>query len=125
MAYADYNPWTEVPDRTFISLDALMERVGWESRLGVGPTDAWMWISTWSRTVDGVTQYAAMLDDGNGDAPLISTDSSLELMDLIARWAPIVQASSVASFIAGLGVGESSDSDLVTRVTTKVLRALE
>lgn len=84
----------------------LTER-GWEQFLAVGDSrgdgTSAMVIRTWRRTGgDDGARYMLEVGDSLQSSPYLLVDTLPELLDLMARWAPIVQAAAVSYVVDGL-----------------------
>jgi hypothetical protein len=93
----------ECPDGA--GVDDYLKSLGWEEFLSVGaPGESFMAIKTYIRRArDGAsTQYLLSVDDVNLVSPYVLVDTFPELMDLIARWAPAVQAAQITGFLEDL-----------------------
>lgn len=123
MTVAEYRPWEDSAAAGVTTLDKQMYALGWERWVDVGPTDSSLWISSWIREVDGRSEYVAYLDDGCGDARPVRATSLVEMMDLLARWAPIIQAEAIAQIVDDLRSGNPSEFNVVGRVVAKALKA--
>ena len=123
MTFSEYDPTTEIGDSTETDWNAIMRSAGWEPYMTLGSTNGYMWVSTWQRTRGETTEYCAELSNPAEGSPLIRTDSFLELTDLLARWAPIIQAEAITNLIAELDSDDLSSTNLVGRIAAKVLDA--
>jgi hypothetical protein len=77
---------------------------GWEDFFVVGYTDGPLTIHTWRRPTDaGGWQYVVQVTDVLYGSEFIRVPGLVELMDLLARWAPAVQAAAICDLLHDLG----------------------
>jgi hypothetical protein len=81
--------------------DAHLRATGWEGFLTVGDIDSAMWIKTW-RKKDDDSGFLIEVGDVATDSPYIQVDTFPELMDFLARWAPVVQAAAMVHVLDDL-----------------------
>jgi hypothetical protein len=81
----------------------VLERQGWEKFFSVGNSDGELMLQSWRRMyADKPAEYLLEVCDASDVAPYMLVPSFPELMDLFARWAPVVQAASVSTLIHDL-----------------------
>lgn len=68
---------------------AQFERDGWQEFITLGET---VWIVALRRSHAGVSRFVILVGGGEGSGGAMFVDTLPEVMDLLARWAPIVQA---------------------------------
>ncbi|MFE7871651.1 hypothetical protein ACFUYE_15025 [Micromonospora humida] len=115
-----YDPFAEAedPDGDY---ETTMRTLGWERFLTVGEDPAPLYITTWRRTMpDGGIEYAFDVWGIDAGSPFFKVATFPELMDLVARWAPAVQAAHVSAFLGDLAeVGGLSTMGVVERVAAR------
>ena len=117
----EFNPFDELPANDSESdVAVILTRLGWSSFLSLGDSDSDLCLQTWRRTTKhGNTEYMAEVSDVNEAGPFIRMDSFVELMDLMTRWAPAIQAASVVAVLTEAREYGLSDSGVVEVVAAK------
>lgn len=117
MTYSLYDPTAETSAAEG-DWDKLMMELGWDDFISVGAEDSSLWLVGRRRIKGTVTEYVVEIQNlGGWEA--VRTDSFMEYMDLLARWAPAVQAAAIAGFIGELGDTDISDYNTVGRIAAK------
>ncbi|MFG1846861.1 hypothetical protein [Micromonospora carbonacea] len=115
-----YDPFVEAknPEGDY---EPTMKSLGWGRFLTVGEDPAPLYITTWRRaTPAGGTEYAIDVWGIDAGSPLFKVATFPDLMDLLARWAPIVQAAHISAFLGDLGGNEDLSSlGVVERVAAR------
>ncbi|MFB9688414.1 hypothetical protein [Amycolatopsis plumensis] len=98
-SWEPYDVWDGAP-----SDDATLESLGWESLLDLGSSDdIGFAIMVWQRSVgDGGTEYLLNVWGFQSGSPYLKVDSFPAVMELVAKWAPVLQAASVAHVVQDL-----------------------
>ncbi|MET9232003.1 hypothetical protein [Lentzea sp. NPDC003310] len=99
-------------------INSWLESQGWQDFLEVGnPEGGLLFIETWMRhRDDGPTQYLILIGGTHALSPYLVTESLVDLMDLLSRWAPAVQAAWVADAINELSRPHLSTYGLVEMI---------
>lgn len=118
MPYEIYDLWAGAPDGSFDN--DLLEAQGWEESIGVGGSDSVMYIQSYRRDVDGRTEWIVHVSDILGGTPYIKVDGPGELMDLLARWAPAVQAAAVTHVLDDIRKSHLDPDGVVETIAAKV-----
>lgn len=118
MGYQEIDLYKDMPDDA--DTDKWLEEQGWEDFLSLGDNDSHLYIRSHRRLVDGNYQYVLDVWDVLSGSPHILVDSFVELMDLIARWAPAIQAAALVSLIDEARHIGLSDSGSVELIAAKV-----
>lgn len=84
-------------------IDGFLQNDGWENFWTIGDQEGELGLLVRRRIrPDGSAQYMLEFSDVSNLSPFMVVDSFPELMDLLARWAPVVQAAAVAGAIRDL-----------------------
>lgn len=112
MAYQEFDPFADRPDDAMTAQGVVtLAEFGWEDFFDLGDdAEITLYVRTYRRTQGGRTQYLVTVSDANFVSPYVKVDTFPELMDLLARWAPAIQAASVTSLLTDVRqYGLSSD----------------
>ena len=108
-------------------VDEYLRSQGWEGMLTVGDPDGSLYIAVRvRRRADRTAQY--LLEVGSIDvySPCLLVDSFPDVMDLVARWAPAVQAAAVTDALQRLEGSTQMDArGLVESVAARALFGVE
>lgn len=96
-----------------------MSSRGWEEFLSLGEEAGELSLQSWRRKFEGRWQYLLQVHDASVLSPYVLVDSFPELMDLISRWAPAVQAANIAATASELFGQHIDDHGLVERVAAR------
>lgn len=89
-------------------VDAGLAEAGWRPFWTLGDPAGDLGLEVWSRPrEDGGDEYLLEVSNVNSVSPYLLVGGFPELMDLVARWAPALQAAAVAGLVR-----ELSDNDL-------------
>jgi hypothetical protein len=109
-------------DNTDLDQDEYLKSQGWEGHTEIGSVSGPMWLKTWRRRhADGTESYLIDINDHFNVWPILRVDSLPEFLDLLARWAPIVQATVVTYAINDLLDGSIGDYGAVETIAARVL----
>lgn len=97
MAYVEFDPHADAPDGT--DAGSWLEEQGWSEFLGIGDEQTDLRFRSWRRQIDGRWEYACEVWDVIQGSPFLKIESFGELMDIMARWAPALQAAAVIGFL--------------------------
>ncbi|WP_433530476.1 hypothetical protein ACQPYA_30760 [Micromonospora sp. CA-263727] len=100
MSYEIFDPFEGAPD-TVVATEWL-EGQGWSEFLGIGDEDSVLRVQSFRRTVDGRDEFIVDVGDVVQGSPYVKVDNFGELMDLLARWAPAVQAAALVAAVDDL-----------------------
>jgi hypothetical protein len=92
---------------------------GWEIFLQLGDDDSDTWIQTWRRE-DGDPGFLIRVHDVASASPCVQVDTFPELMDLLAKWAPVIQTAAVVSVLDDLRQYAIRDDGLVEFLAARV-----
>lgn len=97
-----------------------LDSQGWDEFLDVGVRDSGvLYIATWRRQHDDApTQYLLEVGGGEYFSHFLMTESLVDLMDLVSRWSPAVQAAAIADTVHQL-----SQPHLVARGLVETIAA--
>lgn len=123
MEYQIVNPLADAPD--MVEVDSYLRSQGWELFLHIGNEDSCLYVRSWRRQHDDSEQYMVEVSDGANDSPYISVPNFGELMDLLARWAPVVQAATISDLIGGIIGSGLSYFGSVERIAAKAVFGAE
>ncbi|WP_190817728.1 hypothetical protein [Saccharopolyspora pogona] len=80
-----------------------LESQGWSPYLRLGAGEwASLNLLTWQRDQDGRSEYLIAVSNQDQASEYLKVSSLPTLMDLLARWAPAVQAASIADVVQDL-----------------------
>lgn len=117
--YETFDPFAELPDNDG-DYAANLNRAGWEEFLSIGDDRSVLYITSWRRTKqDSETEYMLDVWDVNCGSPFIKVGSFPDLMDLLARWAPAVQAATMVHLVDGVLEGGLSSSGVIEQVAAR------
>lgn len=106
-------------------VDELLKAEGWEGFLRIGDPNGDLYMEAWRRHhADKPTEYLLQVGDMSESGPFMVVDSFPELMDLFTRWAPAVQAASIAGAIRDLTSTELSPYGMVEMVAARTRHGL-
>lgn len=119
-SYETLDPFAEDPDST--DYTETLTKLGWTNILTVGDSErSPLYVNAWQRQhPDGRTEYAVDVWDQNMGSPFVKVGSFPEVMDLLARWAPAVQAAAVSQLIAEVSDGGLSEWGTVEQMAARV-----
>lgn len=84
-------------------VDEYLRSQGWERLLTLGDPDGSLSLDTWQRNrTDRSAEYLLVANTSNISSPFMIIDSFPDLMDLLTRWAPAVQAAAVTDALKQL-----------------------
>jgi hypothetical protein len=100
---------------------------GWEGMLTLGDPDGSLWIEVRVRRgADRTAEYLLEVASIDVYSPFLVVDSFPDVMDLVARWAPAVQAAAVVAALQRLEGGtEMHAHGLVESVAARALFGVE
>lgn len=94
------DPLADMPEG---SVDEYLEQQGWQPFLRLGVPWSAMWLESWRRTdEDRSERFLVCVQDPIGGAPNLHVPVFPDLMDLFARWAPAIQAATIAQLAEDL-----------------------
>ncbi|TDX84923.1 hypothetical protein [Amycolatopsis arida] len=102
-------------------VEALLHSLGWTSfvRLGSGE-DFGVEIEVYERrTRDGHPEYLLDIWGEHSGSPYLKVDNLPAVMELLAKWAPIVQAASISRVVRDLAAGAIEHEGLVETVAAR------
>ncbi|MEV5690718.1 hypothetical protein [Micromonospora globbae] len=88
--------------RTPVDVGVWLEQQGWSEFLGIGGEASELCVRSFRRTVGGRDEFIVEVWDAAQGSPFVKVDNFGELMDLLARWAPAVQAAAVVAAVDDL-----------------------
>ncbi|TCB89266.1 hypothetical protein E0H26_28175 [Micromonospora zingiberis] len=100
MGYEIFDPFEGAPDT--VDVGVWLEQQGWSEFLGVGDELSYLRVQSYRRTVDGRDEFIVDVWDMAQGSPFVKVNNFGELMDLLARWAPAVQATALVSVVDSL-----------------------
>ncbi|NIL56242.1 hypothetical protein [Salinispora arenicola] len=100
MSYEIFDPYADLPDG--VNAEKWLEQQGWSEFLGVGGEDSDLHIRSFRRTFDGRDEFLVDVWDVNQGSPYVKVDNFGDLMDLLARWAPAIQAAALVQAVDNL-----------------------
>lgn len=84
-------------------VDEYLRSQGWERLLTLGDPESSLSLDTWVRNrPDRSAEYLLAMNTSNLSSPYMTIDSFPDLMDLLGRWAPAVQAAAVTEALKQL-----------------------
>ncbi|MEU7609566.1 hypothetical protein [Micromonospora sp. NPDC049204] len=116
--YEPFDPFAEDPEGDFIVDDYLRSK-GWSEFFGIGGDNAVMSIHSWTRTVDDQQEFLLSVNDLAQGSPFLKVRSFPDLMDLLARWSPVVQAANVVSLLEDVNTHWLSGDGFIERIAAK------
>jgi hypothetical protein len=100
-ASGDWEPFDVFPGEDDPETEKALEEQGWESFLTLGSGERLgCEIEVYLRNTEGGQQYLVEVWGEQYGSPYLKVDSLPALMDLLGRWAPVVQAASVARVLS-------------------------
>ncbi|MDX3657599.1 hypothetical protein PV646_09820 [Streptomyces sp. ID05-26A] len=99
-----------------------LKEQGWEPFLKIGDQDGSLYITTWRRRhqdEDTPTRYLLEVGNAVGFSPYLMTESFVDLMDLMSRWSPAVQAAAVTDVIDDLTSSGLRNRGLVEKIAAR------
>ncbi|MEV4119455.1 hypothetical protein [Micromonospora sp. NPDC049645] len=100
MSYEIFNPFEGAPDT--VDVREWLEQQGWSEFLGIGGDESALRIQSFRRMVDGRDEFLIDVWDVNQGSPYVKVDNFGDLMDVLARWAPAVQAAALVHAVDSL-----------------------
>nr|BFE55665.1 hypothetical protein GCM10020063_001910 [Dactylosporangium thailandense] len=100
MTYEIFDPFENAPET--VDVREWLEQQGWSEFLGIGGEESDLRIRSYRRSVDGRDEFIVEVWDAVQGSPFVKVDNFGVLMDLLARWAPAVQAASLTYLIDNL-----------------------
>ncbi|MEO3781305.1 hypothetical protein ABGB16_31835 [Micromonospora sp. B11E3] len=100
MSYEIFDPFEGAPDT--VDVRECLEGQGWSEFLGVGDEDSVLHVQSFRRTVDGRDEFIVDVWDVVQGSPYVKVDNFGDLMDVLARWAPVVQAAALVAAVDSL-----------------------
>lgn len=117
--YEIVDPLADAPDN--VDMEPYLRSQGWEDFMGIGDERSPLYIQSWRRkSADGTFEYMVDVWNINYGSPYLKVNSFPELMDLLAKWAPAVQAASVAHLIDDVLESGLSDHGTIERIAAKM-----
>ncbi|OHX04628.1 hypothetical protein [Micromonospora sp. WMMB235] len=118
MTYEIYDPFKDRPDK--VDSDRWLEQEGWSEFFGIGGEESDLRIRSYRRIVKGGREeYIVDVWDLMHGSPFVKVDNIGELMDLLARWAPAVQAAALVYVLDELQSYRLDRRGVVEAVTAK------
>ncbi|MEO3776731.1 hypothetical protein ABGB16_07730 [Micromonospora sp. B11E3] len=114
MSYEIFDPFEGAPDN--VDVIEWLEGQGWSGFLAIGGDESPLRVESFRRTVDGRDEFLVDVWDVNQGSPYVKVDNFGDLMDLLARWAPAVQAAALVSAVDSLrsyGLDKDGVAELV------------
>ncbi|MEU4772820.1 hypothetical protein [Micromonospora sp. NPDC023644] len=118
MSYEIFDPFEGAPDT--VEVTGWLEGQGWSEFLGVGDEDSVLRVRSFRRTVDGRDEFIVDVWDVVQGSPWVKVDNFGDLMDLLARWAPAVQAAAMVAAVDDLRSYGLDKDGLAELVAAKV-----
>ncbi len=117
--------FADCPDNA--DVNTYLKSTGWEEFLSVGAeTDGPINLKTWQRTRDDGVEYLLEVNDVHSCSPYMKVDTFPDLMDLMARWSPVIQTASVTYVLNDLiGVFIDDTNGLVERIAARAKFGVE
>lgn len=125
-----YDKWESMPKIVpdgCDDIDAFLTAQGWQRFLVLGAANSTMRINSWRRhPTNQPVEYLVNVDDIHSVSSYLRVDTLPELMDLLARWAPAVQAAAITVLIDDLtGLSLNEEYGLVETITARVVHGAE
>lgn len=92
----------------------------WVEFLRLGDPEGPLGIRTWRCTTSEQTSYLLRVEERTYISSFLQVDTLPELMDLLARWAPAVQAAAVADALSCINMEGLSDKGFTERLGAKL-----
>lgn len=102
-----------------LGLDEHLRSKGWVEFLTLGPANSAMWIVTWEHPASG--HYLFEVNDSSTISPHLWVDTFAELAELMAKWAPIVQAAVLAEAVNDLADPRLIEGGLVETIASRAV----
>jgi len=118
MTYERFDPFPGKPDD--MDDEQWLTQQGWEPSLGIGDTNSIMQVQSYRRTVDDHVECIAYASDLLGGTGYIKVGGPGELMDLLARWAPAVQAAAIVHTLDDIRSSRLDADGIVEVISAKV-----
>jgi hypothetical protein len=116
--YQQVNPFADAPAN--VDVESYLASQGWEEFLGIGGENSELYIQSWRRTLpDAQTEYIVDVWNAAFGSPYIKVTSFVDLMDLLARWAPAIQAAAVVAILDEVQQLGLSPSGMIERIAAK------
>lgn len=123
--YEPFDPFADDPEGTYV-VDEYLKSKGWEELFHVGDEDSPLHVESWRRSVGtGPDEYMVTVSDLLTAGPYLKVRSFADVMDLLARWAPAVQAASVVGLIDDISKGWLQDAGAVETIAAKAIYGAE
>jgi hypothetical protein len=98
----DWTPTAVVPAGV-TNIEAGLTEAGWHAFWTIGDPDGDLCLEVWERSREGgSSEYLLEVSNATRVSPFMMISSFPELMDLVARWAPAVQAATVTGAVRDL-----------------------
>ncbi len=122
-----WQPMTDVLEDLDEGLvDEFLASRGWEEFFTIGGEFALRICSYRLIPEDGSQpEYLIQVEDGSSISHFVKVTSIVDLMDLFARWAPAVQAATVADFLADITNDDLSRFGNVERIAAKAAYGID
>ncbi|MGC4784122.1 hypothetical protein ACLQ3A_21110 [Micromonospora zamorensis] len=118
MTYEIYDPFKGRPEN--VDSDRWLEQQGWSEFFGIGGEESDLRIRSYRRIGEsGQEEYIVDVWDLIQGSPFVKIDNIGELMDLLARWAPAVQAAALVYVLDELQSYRIDRRGVVEAVTAK------
>lgn len=100
MSYEIFDPFEGASGT--VDVREWLEQRGWSEFLGIGDDESALRVQSFRRTVDGRDEFIVDVWDAAQGSPYVKVDNFGDLMDLLARWAPAVQAAALVAAVDDL-----------------------
>lgn len=113
--------YANAPDPRNVDMGAYLEAEGWSRfiTLGAGADYSSLVLATWSRIRDGQSEYLVEVQTDLESSDFLKVNNLPALMDLLARWAPAVQAATIADIAKDLNGLDLDSTGLVEIVAAR------
>jgi hypothetical protein len=118
MVYQIVDPFEGAPEGSDDA--AWFEQQGWTEFIGLGDPDSSLYVRSFRRTTETGVEYIVDYWDVLYGSEYLKVDGPGELMDLLARWAPAVQAAAITGVIDDARRFGLSHDGVVEMVAAKV-----
>ncbi|MCA1191663.1 hypothetical protein [Saccharopolyspora sp. 6V] len=111
--WENWDFYSRLPDDADVAKE--MKDQGWNEFFSIGDGEGDLGIKTWQ----GKHGYLLQVADAAQFSPFLKVDTFPELMELLAKWAPAVQAASVSALIRAANDYGLHDGGVVENLAAK------
>ncbi|PKV99602.1 hypothetical protein ATK30_0582 [Amycolatopsis echigonensis] len=101
--WESFDIFSGAPDSEGLNVGEHLQSQGWEHFLRLGQGD-WcsLTLTAWRRPFEDRAEYLLSVSTGLAASEFLKVDNLPQLMDLVSKWAPAVQAATLADLVEDL-----------------------